>query len=649
MAYTDDTQLPYSELEAQRWGRALESSQRALEQSMDSPAYRDFRNNNASVWGRDVQDSLDIQETQGSLTGTMRGGGNSSSIESPSSDTTVKLDNGFKERYGSYTGSPISRIEIATSETGATHGSVSTEPDVSSSPDHQSLAGVESDSPLRPHFRDPSQTQGDRTRYSLPIGRASPTQIHPKQIQNETSRTSARFLPFPNGTIIPVPKSLSHRQSGFPGPLGSPVDLHPRRGPNLHQQKLDARVSSLPSIPSPLGPGYMQEKLQQGHDGDELLASERGRPLHKSESRQNRGDGEMKDNWKRTPVRQSPTVQQYASSGSIDSPMFDIYPRSAEIGDEGNLTLGRSGYANGSGHARKHTDPFVDHQDIQYGTGFGTRECGTTTFSDETSMGGASMPFEPFADSRMCGTSMPVQDPPITRGCGSTTDPFPLSAESFDLPPHTPFRVPWPYSAAATSGFAVPPIPTGSQGRPPLRSNLPIPPPPLSCIEGQYQKTPEARARLEAWEPIREAWIRTEAEKIAQLAKLKHAMERRYQETRSNKDYEAWQNLQAAYEDATNLEKRQEERRNLFLKEKKMEALKTDNAEDVSAASRSTVAAGGEEKLLGFKMALMERECAEVKPDEEQTAITAEMLATLTPEEKKALRKHLVTRLERKS
>jgi hypothetical protein len=649
MAYTDDTQLLYNELEAQRWVRALESSQRALEQSMDSPAYRDFRNNTASVWGRDVQDSLEIQEAQGSLTGTMRGGGNSSSIQSPSSDTTVKLDNDFRERYGSYTGSPIPRIEIATSDTGATHGSVSTDPEVSSSPDHQSLAGVAIDSPLRPDFRDPFRTQGNCTRYNLPIGRASPTQNHPKQMQNETSRTSARFLPFPNGTIIPIPKSLSHRQSGFSGPLGSPVDLHPRRGPNLHQQKLDARVSCLPSIPSPLGSGHMQEKLQQGDDGDELLTSERGRSLHKSESKRNQVDGEMKHDWKRTPVRQSPTVQQYASSGSIDSPMFDIYPRSAEIDDKGNLTLGRSGYANGSGHARKHTDPFVDHQDIQYGTDLDTHKCGTSTFSHETSMGGISMPFEPFADSRTCGTTMPVQDPPNTRGCGSTTDPFPLSSESSNLPPHTPFRVPWPYSTAATSGFAVPPTPTGSQGRLPLRFNLPIPPPPLSSIESQYQKTPEARARLEARKPIREAWIRTEAEKIAQLAKLKHAMERRSQETRSNKDNEAWQNLQAAYEDATNLEKRQEERRNLFLKEKKMEALKTDNAEDVSAASRGTVAAGGEAKLLGFKMALMERECAEVKPDEEQTAITAEMLATLTPEEKKTLRKHLVTRLERKS
>jgi len=127
-------------------------------------------------------------------------------------------------------------------------------------------------------------------------------------------------------------------------------------------------------------------------------------------------------------------------------------------------------------------------------------------------------------------------------------------------------------------------------------------------------------------------------------------MEERYQETRSDKDYEAWQTLQAAYDDATDLEKRQEERRNLFIKEKKMEALKTDVAGDMSAAASRggiKVEGEGEEKLLGYKMALMERVCAEVKPDGEEDAITGEMLATLSKEEKKAIRKLLVGRMER--
>ena len=134
-------------------------------------------------------------------------------------------------------------------------------------------------------------------------------------------------------------------------------------------------------------------------------------------------------------------------------------------------------------------------------------------------------------------------------------------------------------------------------------------------------------------------------------------MEKRYLETRSDKDYAAWQTLQAAYEDATNLEKRQEERRNLFLKEKRMEALKTDVVGDMSASSASRggiekegkEGKEGKEKLLGYKMALMERVCAEVKPDGDEEAITGEMLATLSKEEKKAIRKLLVGRMERKA
>jgi hypothetical protein len=63
----------------------------------------------------------------------------------------------------------------------------------------------------------------------------------------------------------------------------------------------------------------------------------------------------------------------------------------------------------------------------------------------------------------------------------------------------------------------------------------------------------------------------------------------------------------------------------------------------------------GQGSLLGFKMAYMERVSAEVKrreaekeeaDDDEDVEITPEMLAMLTKEEKKGLRKFLVARLE---
>jgi hypothetical protein len=61
----------------------------------------------------------------------------------------------------------------------------------------------------------------------------------------------------------------------------------------------------------------------------------------------------------------------------------------------------------------------------------------------------------------------------------------------------------------------------------------------------------------------------------------------------------------------------------------------------------------GEGKLLGHQLAFMERVCAEVKrkkdekeaqADEEE--ITPEMLSTLSKDEKKVLRQHLVDRLQ---
>jgi len=442
---------------------------------------------------------------------------------------------------------------------------------------------------------------------------------------------------------------------------------------------------------------------------------------------------DTKSVWQNTPSPHLPTVQRYASSGSIDSPMFDVYPQSAEIDEEGNLTLGGSPYSNGSGHARKHTDPFVDHKPFQVSTGSTTRMCGVGALPLPTGtrpppvhpsmydvirknpagiqmcgsnsgiswdpkspefvgmvsadrLRGSNSGFDtgsqsfnrpPFVDVRTCGTTpldrpssiivceapLPTPSPSETR-MSSGFKPFmpslpfgPIvpSSQSFGQPIRTSPTPTWPTSAPATSGFATPASPEDPHSareptfhaRLPLRSNLAIPPPPLSTIDGQYEHSPEARARLDAQKPIRSAWIRSEASKIAQLAKLRHAMEKRYLETRSDKDYSAWQTLQAAYDDATNLEKRQEERRNLFLREKKMEALKTDNTEDMSLASRGTPGVDGEEKLLGYKMALMERVCAEVKPDGDEEAITGEMLATLSKEEKKAIRKLLVGRMER--
>ncbi|KAI4907642.1 uncharacterized protein J4E92_011044 [Alternaria infectoria] len=725
--YIDETQLSFNKLEAQRWDRALESSQRALNQSMNLPGYHDFCNYSAPVRGCDVQGSPAWSE------GNVSGGGGDDTFQSPSSDTTVKMDDGcrFSQVGEMYAPGPALNVAIPRSETGATNGSASSGSDISPLSQRQSFAGVAVESPFRPEFGGPVQTPASHgMRWSS------------AQLQKEISRKSDSFYSNPNIAKTHVP---SRPQSTFPIPRNMPFEeMIVPRGPNLHQRRLDARASSSPGIPSPLGPGRMREQLHAGDVENVSLSPVPNGRLHTSDQmkygKHNSSNKDTKNVWQNTPSPHSPTVQRYASSGSIDSPMFDVYPRSAEIDEEGNLTLGGSPYSNGSGHARKHTDPFVDHMPFQVSTGSTTRMCGvgapgwpfppagTRPPSVHPSMyGGTRPPFHnlagiqmcgsnngiswdpkspefvgmvsvdrlrgsnsgfdtgsqsfnrpPFVNARTCGTKsfdrpsnvivceapLHTPSPSETRMNGTFGKPFkpslpfgPIapSSQSFGQPIRGPSTATWPTSAPATSGFVTPasteaPHSTHEpsfHARLPLRSNLPIPPPPLSSISGQYEQSPEARARLDAQKPIRSAWIRGEASKIAQLAKLRHAMEKRYEETRSDKDYAAWQTLQAAYDDATDLEKRQEERRNLFLREKKMQALKTDSTEDMSLASRGTPGVDGEEKLLGYKMALMERVCAEVKPNGEEEAITVEMLATLSKEEKKAIRKLLVGRMER--
>jgi len=709
--YIDETQFSFNALEAQRWDRALESSHRALNQSMNLPGYQDFCNCSAPIRGRDFQESPAWSE------GTMSGNPGDDTFQSPSSDTTVKMDDGC--RFGQvgemYARGPALNIAVPGSETGATNGSASSDSDISPLSQRHSSARVAVESLFRPEFGGPVQTPPNHG-----------TWWSPARLQKEISRNSDSFYSHPNIAKTQVP---ARPQSTFPIPRNMPFEeMIVPHGPNLHQRRLDARVSNSPGIPSPLGPGRMREQLHEADVGEVSLSPVPNGRLHTSDQmkygKHNSSNKDTNNVWQNTPSPHSPTVQRYASSGSIDSPMFDVYPHSAEIDGEGNLTLGGSPYNNGSGHARKHTDPFVDHKPFQISTGSTTRMCGvgalplptdTRPPSGHPSMyGGPRPPIHNPAGIQMCGSNSGISwDPKSPQFVGmvsanrlrGSNSGFVTGSQSFNRPPFvnvqtcgttpldrpsrvigceaplpipspsetrtnstfkpfmpsTPFTATWPTSAPATSGFATPASPEdlhsahepSFQARLPLRSNLPIPPPPLSSIEGQCEQSPEARARLDAQKPIRSAWIRSEASKIAHLAKLRHLMEKRYLETRSDADYSAWQTLQAAYDDATDLEKRQEERRNLFLKEKKMEALKTDCVGDMSAASRGGIGGikmkgEGEEKLLGYKMALMERVCAEVKPEEDEEGITGEMLATLSKEEKKAIRKLLVGRMERK-
>lgn len=161
------------------------------------------------------------------------------------------------------------------------------------------------------------------------------------------------------------------------------------------------------------------------------------------------------------------------------------------------------------------------------------------------------------------------------------------------------------------------------------RVNLPIPPPPLDAVQGRLRHTPKACTRLDAQKAVRENWIRTEAKRIAGLSRVVFAASQAYQQSRQQKDYDAWERAQAAFIDATNLEKRQEERRNLFLPAGII-AMRTGQMNVVSDGSVAypvtpefssscdgSLGDQKEGKLLGWRMALMERVCAETKIKDE--------------------------------
>ncbi|KAG9387433.1 hypothetical protein A1F94_000325 [Pyrenophora tritici-repentis] len=293
-------------------------------------------------------------------------------------------------------------------------------------------------------------------------------------------------------------------------------------------------------------------------------------------------------------------------------------------------------FNNTPGHGRQPTDPFVD-------------------YTPEPS----SRILQPSNQYLVPGQSS-VGASRFTAGLPSPASAFaqnlvatqPLPQVFYNTEPNTPA---WPSSAPPTFTLNVPPNRAYAPSPSPhvsARPSLPIPPPPLPSLGAHYTQDPTGRARLDSQKSVRETWIRTEATKIAQLSRLRHQAEQLYTKTQTQEDFELWQKASAAFAEATSLEKRQEERRALLLKDRDMLPLTTTRKEDMSAAMRELFETagvdGGERKLLGFVMALMERVCAEVKDGEgHEGGISADMLATLSLEEKKELRKHLVGRLQK--
>ncbi|KAE8842362.1 hypothetical protein HRS9139_01659 [Pyrenophora teres f. teres] len=358
--------------------------------------------------------------------------------------------------------------------------------------------------------------------------------------------------------------------------------------------------------------------------------------------------GQMNSQMSPVPERCVPRGQQMPKSPA----MFQEYDLCEEesnsewVGldkkDDGFAGYGRPpppprSFNNTPGHGRQPTDPFVDY----------TPEASSRLLQPQTQY---LLPGQSSVRASRSTAGLPPPDSAFARNfVAKQTLPQVLS----DREPKSPA---WPSSASPTFTLNAPPPRAYAPSPSPqvsARPSLPIPPPPLPGLGTHYTQNPTARARLESQKGVRETWIRTEAAKIAQLARLRHQAEQLYTKTQTQEDFELLQQVSAAFSDATSLEKKQEERRALFLKDKGMLPLKTKRREDMSAAMREgTETEGeceGEDKLLGFAMALMERVCAEVKDREDfEDSITTDMLATLSLEERKVLRGHLVARLKKR-
>ena len=292
------------------------------------------------------------------------------------------------------------------------------------------------------------------------------------------------------------------------------------------------------------------------------------------------------------------------------------------------------------GHSHQHTDPFVDDRENETEkVDANPVTLGATRWFPFTSMISGSLSAR--------HASFQLHSPRTPFGPECAVRPVSQSAA-------------WPSSAYSAAGNRFPRalmpgyLSTGSpaaQINPLVQPDFTIRSPLQPPYSVQDQVTLEHNRWLEKRKQARQAWIRDGAARIARLAKLRHALELRFHTTHSPDDYDNWQRIETAFAETTNLDMVQKERRGLFLKEKGMVPLMTHTVEDMSAANRSAEADGhGEEKLLGFKMGLMERVCAEVMPerkDVNETVINAEMMDTLGLEERKALRAHLVGRLGR--
>jgi hypothetical protein len=154
----------------------------------------------------------------------------------------------------------------------------------------------------------------------------------------------------------------------------------------------------------------------------------------------------------------------------------------------------------------------------------------------------------------------------------------------------------------------------------------------------EEQPSPSSRARLDAKKEIRTGWIETQCRYLAATARAVADAKRQYELTDSAADCEAWLRAVELSLEAWSLDQLTEQRRNLTMPDG-MRALR------VEPGGLASDARGGKEGgVLGFKIALMERVCAEAVAKKDECTIEAECL---TESAKKAVRKAVMNDVAR--
>lgn len=190
------------------------------------------------------------------------------------------------------------------------------------------------------------------------------------------------------------------------------------------------------------------------------------------------------------------------------------------------------------------------------------------------------------------------------------TDPFVdqerTSAEVPKLAYNQPSPTSTPRLLSPGIGYGI-----GSRQTEPISTPLFADPGPYYAQTAVPSQRPSTALTEQQKRALRQTWIEDGAREIAALARARATADAQYQSSRSLTDLQVLHEATAALAEATSLERRVEQRRNLFMPVG-MQAMRTTAENRLHDGFGGAEMGGGEGRLLGGQMAVMERICGEV-------------------------------------